>query len=290
MSAGSVTLGIYEKALKAVADPSDWGLFMAQAARDGFSFMDLSVDESAERMARLDWTPAQARAFRAAADRQGVQIGGMCLSCHRKVGPGSADPQVRREAADIFRKAIDLSHEAGIPVIQVAGYYAYYEEPDAGQRDRYLDTLAQAAQYAAQAGVMLGIENVDGNDITSISKGLEICDQVGSSWLTMYPDIGNLYEQRLDAVSELKAGQGRMLAIHVKDVRPGEPRRVPMGEGSADFPTAFAELARQHWSGRIMIEMWNDDDPNADRIVTDARSKVSTWLEAAGIEVIPRRA
>lgn len=59
-----------------------------------------------------------------------------------------------------------------------------------------------------------------------------------------------------------------------------------MGEGSADFPKAFAQLARQSWSGRIMIEMWNDNDPTADRIVVDARTKVAQWLTGAGIEVI----
>ena len=286
---GSITLGIYEKALKSPAEPDDWDAFMSQVAADGFTFMDLSIDESDKRMARLDWTAAQASAFRQAADRQGVQVGGICLSCHRKVGPGSADPAVRRQAYEIFLKAIDLAHEAGIPLIQVAGYYAYYEDPDPDQRARYVEVLARAAEYAAQAGVMLGIENVDGNDITSITRGLSICDQVGSSWLSMYPDIGNLYEQELDAVAELRAGAGRMLAIHVKDVLPGQPRRITMGEGCADFPTAFAELARQSWSGRIMLEMWNDDSDQADQIVTNARKKVETWLRGAGMEVLGPR-
>ena len=286
---GSVTLGIYEKALKSPAEPDDWDAFMSHVAADGFTFMDLSIDESDKRMARLDWTAAQASAFRQAADRQGVQVGGICLSCHRKVGPGSADPAIRRQAYEIFLKAIDLAHEAGIPLIQVAGYYAYYEDPDPDQRARYVEVLARAAEYAAQAGVMLGIENVDGNDITSITKGLSICDQIGSSWLSMYPDIGNLYEQELDAVAELRAGAGRMLAIHVKDVLPGQPRRITMGEGCADFPTAFAELARQSWSGRIMLEMWNDDSDQADQIVMNARGKVETWLRGAGMEVLDPR-
>ncbi|WEV74133.1 L-ribulose-5-phosphate 3-epimerase [Bifidobacterium sp. ESL0798] len=281
----TVRLGIYEKALK---HTDDWDSFFVQVRDGGFMFMDISVDESPERMARLDWSPAQAREFRAAADRQGVQIGGMCLSCHRKVGPGSADPKVRQEADDIFRKAIDLCHEAGIPVVQVAGYYAYYEEPDAGQRARYVDSLRRAASYAAQAGVMLGIENVDGNDVTSITKGLAICDEIHSQWLTMYPDIGNLAEQQLDTTSELKAGEGRMLAIHVKDVLPGQPRRIPMGTGVTDFAAAFKELKRQDWSGRMMLEMWNDDAPNSSEISSAARQKVAGWLADAGIEVASR--
>lgn len=281
----SVTLGIYEKALRRTGD---WNTFLAQVAEGGFTFMDLSIDETPERMARLDWTKAQRQGFRSAAEGAGVQVGGMCLSCHRGIGPGSADPAVRREAQEIFRKAIDVCHDTGIPVVQVAGYYAYYEQADPMQRDRYIDSLRLAAEYASQAGVMLGIENVDGNDVTSITKGLRICDEIGSAWLSMYPDVGNLAEQRLDTVGELRAGQGRMLAIHLKDVLPGQPRRVPMGTGTADFPAAFSELQRQDWSGRMMIEMWNDDSPQSSAISADARLKIEGWLEAAGIDVVER--
>ncbi|GAA6123694.1 L-ribulose-5-phosphate 3-epimerase [Bifidobacterium psychraerophilum] len=282
MTPSSVTLGIYEKALLHV---EDWNRMFRQAVDAGFAFMDLSIDESPERLSRLEWTARQRAAFASAAHQEGAQIGGMCLSCHRRIGPGSASAGTRRRAAEIFRQAIDFCYDTAIPVIQVAGYYAYYEDPDPGQRERYVDSLAQAAQYAAQAGIMLGIENVDGNDVTSITKGLEICDEVHSAWLTMYPDIGNLAEQQLDTTAELHAGQGRMLAIHVKDVLPGEPRRIPLGSGSADFPAAFGELARQRWSGRMMLEMWNDDSPDSNRICVDARRRLTGWLDEAGIAV-----
>jgi L-ribulose-5-phosphate 3-epimerase/hexulose-6-phosphate isomerase len=281
----SVTLGIYEKALRRA---DDWQFFFAQVVEGGFTFMDLSIDETPERMARLDWSKTQRREFRSAAEDAHVQIGGMCLSCHRKIGPGSADAAVRREAQEMFRKAIELCYDTGIPVVQVAGYYAYYEQADPGQCERYVDALRVAAEYAAQAGVMLGIENVDGNDVTSITKGLAICDEVSSAWLSMYPDVGNLAEQQLDTVAELKAGQGRMLALHLKDVLPGQPRRIPMGTGTADFPAAFAELKRQNWSGRMMIEMWNDDSLQSSAISADARVKIEGWLNAAGIQVASR--
>ncbi|HBX82251.1 MAG TPA: xylulose 5-phosphate 3-epimerase, partial [Propionibacteriaceae bacterium] len=80
---------------------------------------------------------------------------------------------------------------------------------------------------------LLGIENVDGNDVTSISRGMNIVREIDSPWLQMYPDVGNIAEQQLDETEELRAGEGHMLAIHLKDVRVGEPRRVPMGEGIA---------------------------------------------------------
>ncbi|OKL52896.1 xylulose 5-phosphate 3-epimerase [Bowdeniella nasicola] len=283
-SGGQISLGIYEKALP---HTDDWDEFFAGVRQAGFDFVDLSIDETAERQSRLHWPTAERRRVRDAAARHGVQLGGICLSVHRAIGPGSADPAVREQAAHIFEDAIWLAHDLGIPVVQVAGYYAFYEDSDPGQRERYVATLTQATTIAARAGVMLGIENVDGQDVTSISIAKEIADEVGSPWLQIYPDIGNLAEQQLDTVAELAAGQGRMVALHIKDVRVGEPRRVPLGEGIAEFSAAFSELARQRWSGRIMVEMWNDDAPDSLQRCSDARALVSTWLANAGLLATP---
>jgi len=278
-----VSLGIYEKALRWTGD---WGQLFTDARAAGFSFVDLSVDETPERRARLEWTAKTRREVRAAAEREGIQLGGVCLSVHRAVGPGSADPAVRAEADRIFEQGIDLCHDLGIPVLQVAGYYAYYEDRDAGQRERYVASLRRAIPKAARAGVLLGIENVDGNDVSSISRGMNIVREIDSPWLQMYPDVGNIAEQQLDEIEELRAGEGHMLAIHLKDVRVREPRRVPMGEGIANFPKAFAELVRQGWSGRMMIEMWNDDAPDSVARCIQARLVVERWLSEAGVSVV----
>ncbi len=283
VGASQVTLGIYEKALRWTGD---WDDLFADARKAGFSFVDLSVDETPERRARLDWSPETRQRVREAAARQGIQLGGICLSVHRAVGPGSADPGVRAEADRIFAEGIDLCHDLGVPVLQVAGYYAYYEPADPGQRERYVASLRRAIPRAARAGVLLGIENVDGHDVTSISRGMNIVREIDSPWLQMYPDIGNIAEQQLDEIEELRSGEGHMLAIHLKDVRVGEPRRVPMGEGIANFPKAFTELVRQAWSGRMMIEMWNDDAPNSVDLCVQARQVVERWLTEAGIDIV----
>ena len=94
-----------------------------------------------------------------------------------------------------------------------------------------------------------------------------------------------LGEQQLDAATELEAGRGHMVAIHVKDVRPGEPRRVPMGEGTVDWDESFAILAEQTWRGRMMIEMWNDDAPDSNRRSASARTFIEDHLRAAGIPI-----
>ncbi len=283
-TAGGVILGIYEKALPW---PGDWDAFFAQVAQAGFAFVDLSVDESAGRMHRLAWSAQERSAVRDASVRHGVQIGGLCLSAHRAVGPGSADPQTRRRAREMLLQAVDLCVDLGAPLLQLAGYFAYYEEKQAGARRRYLDVVKAGAEYAARRGVMLGIENVDGTDVTSISAAVDVLMEVDSVYLQLYPDIGNLAEQGLDVVAELAAGRGRMLALHVKDTRPGEPRKVPMGEGTVPWERAFAELARQDWSGRIMVEMWNELEADPVGLSTQARAFVEERLRRAGVRLVP---
>ena len=289
-----VCLGIYEKALRsgplAVSgsrvDAEAWRVFLDQVPRAGFSFLDLSIDESPEREARLDWDAGQCRTVRRAAEAAGTFIGGICLSLHRRIGPGSADPDVRRRAREVMARGLQVCHDLGVPVIQLAGYYCYYEDPNPDAERWYAQLLADAVPTAARLGVVMGIENVDGDDVTSLTKAMEFVDAVDSPYLQLYPDLGNIAEQGLDPGVELAAGEGHMVAMHAKDVRPGEPRRVEMGTGVVDWGRSFALLAAQGWSGRLMIEMWNDDAPDSLSRCAAARAFIEDRAAAAGLAVV----
>ena len=288
-----VCLGIYEKALRsgplAVSgsrvDAEAWRVFLDQVPRAGFSFLDLSIDESPEREARLDWDAGQCRTVRRAAEAAGTFIGGICLSLHRRIGPGSADPDVRRRAREVMARGLQVCHDLGVPVIQLAGYYCYYEDPNPDAERWYAQLLADAVPLAARLGVVMGIENVDGDDVTSLTKAMEFVDAVDSPYLQLYPDLGNIAEQGLDPGVELAAGEGHMVAMHAKDVRPGEPRRVEMGTGGVNWDRSFALLAAQGWSGRLMIEMWNDDAPDSLSRCAAARTFIEDRAGAAGLIV-----
>lgn len=275
-----VELGVYEKALRST---DDWDDLFCQVREAGFGSVDLSVDESAERFARLAWRASQRHAVRQAALRQGVRLGGLCLSVHRRIAPGSSDPAQQARAWEVLRQGIGLCADLGIPLLQLAGYFAHYEPASTGARRRYVESLRWGAHWASRRGVALGIENVDGDDICSITAALEVVREVNSAWLALYPDIGNLAEHGLDVVAELAAGQGRMLALHVKDVETGKPRRVPMGTGVVPWDAAFSELARQHWSGRVVVETRNDDATDSVQRARAARLFLEERLAGAGI-------
>lgn len=282
-----VALGIYEKALvgNQLETDDDWRRFLTQVPEADFGFVDLSVDETEGRAARLEWDQDRRRMVRRCAEETETTIGGICLSVHRRIGPGSADPAVRQRARDVLAEGLHLCHDLGASVLQVAGYYCYYEQMNDHAEQWYTDLLLDAIPMAARLGVVMGIENVDGTDVNSIRKAMEFVKLAHSPYLQVYPDIGNIAEQQLDASIELEAGRGHMVAIHVKDVRPGEPRRVPMGEGTVDWDDSFAILARQGWRGRMMIEMWNDDAPDSNDRSVSAREFIEGRLRTAGIPI-----
>lgn len=273
-------IGIYEKALPYSIS---WRERLALGREAGFDFVEMSVDESDERLARLDWSASERAELRTAIAETGMPILTMCLSGHRKWALGSADPHIRGRGLNIMRKAVAFCADTGIRIIQLAGYYVYYEPHLPDSVDRYRDGLAQGLAWASRAGVMLALENVDGNDVDSVSKAMTFVDAFNSPWFQVYPDIGNLAEHGLDVTAELERGRGHLVGIHVKDTRPGEPRRVPFGQGIVPFVDAFRALAQMRFVGPVMLEMWNDDAPDAVRIVRAAREWVVARMNEAGL-------
>ncbi len=148
-------LGIYEKAL-----PKDlsWPERLVLAKSCGFDFVEMSVDETDERLSRLEWSTTQRASLVEAMLETGVAIPSMCLSAHRRFPFGSRDEIVRERAREIMTKAIRLARDLGIRTIQLAGYDVYYEEHDEGTQQRFAEGLAWAVEQAAAAQVMLAVE------------------------------------------------------------------------------------------------------------------------------------
>ena len=74
-------LGIYEKALP---HQMDWNQKLKLAKGLGFDFVEMSVDESDERLARLDWDNDEIESVHQAIISNDLPILSMCLSGHRR--------------------------------------------------------------------------------------------------------------------------------------------------------------------------------------------------------------
>ena len=273
-------VGLYEKALP---EALSWEERLTTAGQAGYDFVEISIDESDERLSRLDWSQRERARLRRAMANSGVKIMSMCLSGHRKFPLGSHTALVRQRGQEILRKAIEFAGDMGLRVVQVMAYDVFYETSDAETESHFTEGLERGTRWAAQSGVMLGLENLDTEFVDSIAKALVIVRSINSPWLRLYPDIGNLAADGYCPPDELTLASGQLLGIHVKDALPRVIRGVPFGEGIVPFQATFHALAQAGFWGMIGVEMWGnmhaDKDPGA--CIADARSFVDCLVTEA---------
>jgi len=275
----TIPLGIYEKALPG---GTSWYERLASARDAGFDFVEISVDETDERLARLDWTPSERREFREAIAETGVYVPTMCLSGHRRFPLGSENPETRAKGLEILRKAIELAADTGIRTVQLAGYDVYYEPGNEQTVALFKEGLRQGIVWAERMNVMLAVEIMDTELLNSITKGMAYVNEFNSHCFKIYPDIGNLSSWGNDLDNELEAGKGHMVAVHVKDTRPGVFKNVSFGEGTVDFHKAFTKLRELNYQGPFLIEMWTETSADPIQEVKNARTWVLNKMQEAG--------
>jgi L-ribulose-5-phosphate 3-epimerase len=263
-------VGLYEKALPAAMS---WEERLAAAGKAGYDFIEISIDESDERLARLDWSASERAVLRRSIANTGVRIMTMCLSGHRKYPLGSHSPELRRQGQEILFKAIEFASDIGLRVVQVMGYDVFYETSDEETGANFIDSLQLGANLAGQAGVMLGLENLDTPFVENLSKALSIIREIDSPWLRLYPDIGNLAAAGCYPPDELALAKRQILGIHVKDALPKIIRGVPFGEGIVPFRETFQALAQTGFWGLLGVEIWGDRHADGDPVASVAAAR-----------------
>ena len=252
-------LGLYEKAMPGTMTI---GEKLECAKECGYDYVELSVDESDEKLARLDWTKEERLALVKEMYRVGLPLRSMCLSGHRKYPFGAKDPEVRKRGMEIMEKAIDLADDLGIRTIQLAGYDAYYEKDQwEGSRQAFLENLTKATEMAAAKGISMGFETMETPFMNTVWKSMFYVNHIDNPWLGVYPDCGNLTNAAVadgsSVTDDLYSGRGHVIAMHLKATKPGLFRDMVFDDPTChvDFE---ADIARA-WSlgvRRYVTEMW----------------------------------
>lgn len=275
------SLGLYEKAL-----PADMPLEkkLSEASRLGFDRLELSIDESRERLARLDWSDAEKRRLAVTCGSVGTPIRSICLSAHRKYPMGSADPALREKSMEILYKAIDLAAETGISIIQLAGYDVYYEPGSDLTRSYFAENLYRAAAAAAKSGVLLGFETMETPFMDTVQKAMRYVTELGSPWLGIYPDIGNLQNAAAlygtDIEEDFRLGSGHILALHLKETAPGVYRNLRLGCGHTQYGR-FLRCAKQLGVRMFTGEFWLQPGQDYEHEVSAAAGFLRARLDEA---------
>lgn len=255
-------LGLYEKAM-----PNDltWQQKFSAAKQAGFDFIEISIDETDEKLARLDMPAEQREELVRRMHSHGIFLETMCLSGHRRFPLGSEDPGVGRQSLEVMQKAVLLARDLGVRIIQIAGYDEYYNESNDTTRANFACNLAKSVAFAAQYGVMLAFETMETPFLNTVRKAVYWTNKLGSPYLMVYPDSGNITNAALaagqDVLTDIETGRGWLAAVHLKETVPGKFREIPYGTGHVDFK---AIIQRTYAMGvrRYTGEFWYAGQPD----------------------------
>ena len=283
-----INIGIYEKAL-----PKNitWKERINIVKECGYDFMEISIDETDERLARLEYSKEEIKEIRDYLLDTDVRIPSMCFSGHRRFPMGSMNKETRDKAMELMEKAIIFADRLGIRTIQLAGYDVYYEEGNEHTKKYFVENLKRSVKWAECMNVTLAIEIMDHKFINSITKYMEFSRIISSPYLKVYPDIGNLSawpENNMYKELELGIKEKEIVAIHLKDTLkvteefPGKFKEVPFGEGCVDFVDSFKILKELDYNGPFLIEMWTEKSETPIEDVKNAKKWIIDKMQKGG--------
>ena len=168
-------------------------------------------------------------------------------------------------------------------------YDVFYEPSDEETRANFMEGLELGTWLGGQAGMMLGLENLDTPFVENASQGLAVIEEINSPWLRLYLDMGNLAAAGYNPADELRLTKDNLLGIHVKDAMPKVIRGIPFGEGIVPFRETFRALADIGFWGMLGVEMWGNMHPDQEPVegAAAARRFVDELLSGAYGESSP---
>jgi L-ribulose-5-phosphate 3-epimerase/hexulose-6-phosphate isomerase len=228
-------LGLYEKSMPGTLSLREK---LEEAGKAGFDYLELSIDETDEKLGRLAWT-SEAASLRRDMEETGVPVLSICLSGHRRFPLGDPDPAVHERGLEIMEQAIVLASRLGVRIVQIAGYDVYYKKSNETTRAIFEKNLERSVRMAAREGVTLAFETMETAFIDTVEKAMYWVRRFPSPYLQIYPDTGNLTNAALiyktGADADIEKGAGHIAALHLKESKPGIYREVPYGKGHVDF-------------------------------------------------------
>jgi L-ribulose-5-phosphate 3-epimerase len=273
------SLGLYEKSMPSYLT---WKEKLTAAKEAGYDFVEVSIDETDEKVARLDMSREERLELVKIMFEVGIRIKTMCLSAHRKYPLGSSNKETCAKGMDIMAKAIQLADDLGIRIIQLAGYDVYYEKSTLETVNRFINNLRKAVLMAARSGVVLGFETMETEFMNTVKKSVSYVKMIGSTYLNVYPDSGNITNAAVayqtDVVEDLESGAGHLVAMHLKESVPGKFREIPFGTGHVKFDVMI-HTAWKLGIREFVTEFWYVGSENWKQELKDTNSMMRKILD-----------
>ena len=165
--------------------------------------------------------PEVQRSFKEAANRAGVQIGGLAIGLLNEI-PYKSDVRTEQWVQD----SVDVAKALGVKNILLAFFSNNDLKDDPQGTKVVIERLKAVAPKAEKAGVVLGIESW-----LSASEHIAILDAVGSPAVQVYYDVCNASVRGYPIFEEIRTlGKDRICEFHLKE------NGHLLGHGQVDLP------------------------------------------------------
>ena len=163
----------------------------------------------------------------------------------------------RNRRVRTLTRAVDVAAELGAPVVSMWSGVAPANLAPAVAWERLLEGVERVVEHAERRGVRIGFEPEPGmfverlDDFEVLDRRLGHPDALG---LTL--DIGHCVCLERDPVAAcVRRGAGRLVHVHIEDMRRGVHEHLMFGDGELDVPVALAALSEVGYGGLVAVEL-----------------------------------
>lgn len=248
---------------------ADLGTEIDLIAKDGFDFVDLTLEPEQATPARLD----------AADIRQRLAAAGLKAVGHTAyyLPLASPIPELKEAALSYFRRSLDFFAGVGIQLVNV---HPFPKVPLYGrewQAQRQLEVLGELLALARAAGIKLMLENVPPlfNQVAELKPIFNALPELGFHLDVGHANLGVPLNITGKLLAEFRA---RLMHVHLNDNLGGtEDLHLPLGAGRVNWPWVARMLRRYGYDGTMTLEVFS---PDRDYLLLSKEKWTRIWEES----------
>jgi D-psicose/D-tagatose/L-ribulose 3-epimerase len=188
------------------------------------------------------------------------------------------DAAVRAGALEYLRSCIDIAAEVGSPIVAGPMYAPTGQarmlssDERRAQWERAVQTIREAADYAAERGVDLAIEPLNRFEtdlVNTTEQGVQLCRDIDRPNVGLLLDAFHMNIEEKSIADALRAAGPFVRHFHACENDRGTP-----GSGHVEWSEVFAALADIGYDGDVVIEAFTPE-------ITEIARAVSLWRPLA---------
>jgi sugar phosphate isomerase/epimerase len=173
----------------------------------------------------------------------------------------TADSAARARRVDFLNRAIGIAAHIDAKCLSLWSGVVHDGAGEDEAFDRLLKSLPLVLEEARRHGVALAFEPEPGMLVDTIDRYNELLARlanraVDTSPLGLTIDVGHLHcLGELPIAEKIRSSRGRLVNVHIEDMRAAVHEHLMFGEGEIDFSPVIAALAEIGYDGLLSVEL-----------------------------------